>query len=155
MGAGVVDVQAALARLDDKAPLPGAPADLPSSTGTGSLEASRGGENVVDPMTGDELVGEYDAQGAPWRPAAWVSASTAGKAWAKGTWNERVWASDKWKDKQILGAEWSGDSWNGVPWNRHRWSDSEWTARSWRNNGWRARSWRDKSWSARSWRGLP
>ncbi|MDX6301031.1 MAG: serine protease AprX [Nocardioidaceae bacterium] len=161
-GAGVVDVDAALDLLNPKI-LPtvlagltrsGQPA-LPASTGTGSLEASRGGEHVVDPSTGDELVGERDAQGNPWNSAAWADVSGAGTAWSKGgVWNGSVWTSDKWKDKAVLPAAWAGSSWNGVPWGAHQWSKAAWESRSWRNDDWRSRSWREDSWQSRSWRSL-
>jgi serine protease AprX len=127
----------------------------PASTGTGSIEASRGGEHVVDPSTGDPLVGERDAQGNPWNGAAWAAASDEGEAWAKGgVWNGSVWTTDKWKDRAVLPATWTGTSWNGIPWQQHDWSDSSWQSRSWRNNNWRSRSWREESFQSRSWRGL-
>ena len=65
-GAGVVDVTAALDHLEAKRALPvAASATLPRSTGLGSLEASRGGEHVLDPTTGAVLTGEVDALGRP------------------------------------------------------------------------------------------
>jgi serine protease AprX len=164
-GAGVVDINAAIDMLNVKSvasSLSGllsggqnAGQNLPDSTGTGSLEASRGGEHVVDPTTGDPLVGNTDAQGNPWNGQAWAQASDTGTAWVKGLWNGNVWTTDKWKDRAVLPAAWPGASWNGVPWSAHTWSDASWQARSWRNDNWRARSWRQDSWSARSWRGLP
>ncbi len=155
MGAGVTNVAAALARLDLKGPLPGLGRIYPASSGTGTLEASRGGEHVVDPSDGSELSGEVDALGAPWDSRAWVAASTVGDAWDKGAWNGRTWAGDKFDGDRARTAPWSGNAWNGVPWSRHTWSEAQWSARSWRNNSWKARSWRSESWSARSWRSLP
>ena len=161
-GAGVVDIDAALDLLNPKilptvlAGLTGSgQSALPASSGTGSLEASRGGEHVIDPSTGDELVGERDAQGNPWNSAAWATASGAGTAWSKGgVWNGSVWTSDKWKDKAVLPAAWTGSSWNGIPWSQHQWSNASWESRSWRNDDWRSRSWREDSWKSRSWRSL-
>ena len=46
--------------------LPSAPAPSQVSSGLGTLEATRAGEHVVDPETGDALVGEVDALGSPW-----------------------------------------------------------------------------------------
>jgi serine protease AprX len=148
MGAGVTDLPGALLTL---APLFGA-ARLPDSTGTGSLEASRGGEHVLDPSDGGVLAGEVDALGTPWDGAAWVAASTRGTAWAGGSWNGRAWAGTKWAKDSWGAAAWTGDSWSGTPWEAHVWSDAAWEARSWRDSSWEARSWREESWLARSWR---
>jgi serine protease AprX len=160
MGAGVVDIDAALALLNPKALL-GSTSQLlgrpsaPDSTGTGSLEASRGGEHVVDPMTGDALTGELDAQGNPWNAAAWAQASTDGTAWGKGgVWNGHLWATDKWKDREVQPAVWTGSSWSGLPWTAHSWSDAAWQSRSWREDSWQSRSWREESWQSRSWRSI-
>lgn len=153
-GAGVTDVFAALDLVKSKAALGLVPNGHPASTGLGSLEASRGGEHVVDPTTGLALTGEVDALGTPWDPGAWVAAQEQGATWVKGQWNSRAWAGEKWKDKQFLAVRWSGNSWTGKPWADQAWSDDVWQARSWRGDSWKARSWREESWKARSWRGL-
>jgi serine protease AprX len=156
MGAGVSDVTAALARLKASKNKVTAPRSAAArSRGTGSLEAARGGEHVVDPMTGDELLGERDALGNPWPAARWAADSTRGTAWVKGRWNGKVWTGEKWQSDSFTAAAWDGASWNGIAWADHEWSDARWEARSWRARSWRARSWRDDSWLARSWRGLP
>jgi serine protease AprX len=161
-GAGVVDVNAALDVLNPKALLTSLagllttkPASLPASSGTGSIEASRGGEHVVDPSTGDALVGERDAQGKPWNGTAWAKASGQGAAWSTGgVWNGSVWTTDRWQDGAVVQAPWTGTSWNGIPWQQHVWSDASWQSRSWRNDDWLSRSWREESWESRSWRSL-
>jgi serine protease AprX len=152
MGAGVTDLVAAL-----KAAVPSTTAaeSLPDSSGTGSLEVSRGGEHVVDPDTGDVLSGEVDAVGSPWDAAAWSAASGKGASWSDGTWNGAVWTGKGWDKGDWRAAGWTGSSWSGVAWSKHPWSDSKWQARSWRDDGWKARSWREESWLARSWRSLP
>jgi serine protease AprX len=163
MGSGVVDVNAAIDQSGIKTLtslvgklLGGTRPTLPDSTGLGTLEASRGGEHVVDPSTGDVLAGELDAQGAPWDGATWAKASTKGKAWSTGgIWNGHVWTTDRWRDGQVQAAAWQGRSWSGIAWADHQWSDSTWEARSWRNGDWEARSWREASWLARSWREHP
>jgi serine protease AprX len=150
MGAGVIDLAGAAA--------PGAPTTagtaLPFSTGTGSLEASRGGEHVVDPASGAVLSGEVDALGSPWRGTAWSTASAQGTSWSAGSWNGRVWTGNGKVKEGWTAATWTGTSWAGTPWATHPWSDASWQARSWRNTGWEARSWREASWLARSWRSL-
>jgi serine protease AprX len=152
MGAGVTDLVGA---LTSPAPPTTAAAALPSSTGLGSLEASRGGEHVVDPSNGAVLSGEVDALGSPWNGATWAAASANGTAWSAGTWNGRVWTGKSWAKTDWSPAAWTGDSWSGLSWEAQPWSDATWEARSWRNDSWEARSWREASWLARSWRSLP
>jgi serine protease AprX len=154
-GRGVTDVGAAVSLVKSKAVLPPSGAALPGSTGLGSLEASRGGEHVVDPETGDALTGEVDALGSPWRPLAWVAAQDKDASWVKGVWNSKTWTSTKWDKKQLQAATWAGASWSGVPWASHAWPVDQFQARSWRGDSWKARSWRGDSWRARSWRGNP
>lgn len=153
MGAGVVDLPAAL-----RAPVPEVRRTLPYAQGTGSLEASRGGEHVIDPLTGAKLTGEVDAMGAPWNAEEWLEDVEEGETWDDGQWNGRSWAGEKFKKNQAdreqwQPAPWSGESWAGVPWDRHPQSPARWEARSWRGDNWEARSWRDDSWHGRSWRG--
>lgn len=160
MGAGVVDIDAAIELVTDKAlaaslARAGGSSSLSDSTGTGSVEAARGGEHVVDPATGDPLVGEFDAQGRPFDSAAWARGSSDATAWTKGgLWNGSVWTTDKWKDRKVLPAAWTGSSWNGTPWASHEWSDASWESRSWRSRSWRSRSWREDSRESRSWRSI-
>jgi serine protease AprX len=153
-GAGVTDIGAAVDALAAKSVPQVVPISAPSSSGLGSLEASRGGEHVVDPATGAVLSGEVDAQGAPWRPAAWVAAQDDDTVWTKGLWNGRTWTSTKWDKRQVKAAAWTGTSWSGVGWTSRSWADDSFQARSWRGNSWEARSWREDSWKARSWRGF-
>jgi serine protease AprX len=150
MGTGVTNLGGALtARVPTTHP------PRVRATGTGTLEASRGGEHVVDPTTLDVLRGERDALGTPWRARRWSRASATGQAWTGGSWNTRAWTGSTWTDGGWDAVAWTGNAWNGVPWADHAWSDAEWTARSWRDASWLARSWREASWSARSWRSLP
>ena len=72
-GSGVTDIDAAVSLVKSKGALPATAQDRSWSSGLGSLEASRGGEHVVDPETGDALTGKVDALGSPWRPQAWVA----------------------------------------------------------------------------------
>jgi serine protease AprX len=153
-GAGVTDIAAAVTHVKAKTPTLVPTTTLPGSTGLGSLEASRGGEHVVDPATGDALTGEVDAQGASWRPSAWATAQDNGTTWVKGVWNGRTWTGTKWDKKQVRAATWTGSAWSGVPWSGRTWSEDQFQARSWRGGSWKARSWREESWKARSWRGL-
>jgi serine protease AprX len=154
-GAGVTDVGAAVTLVRSRLGLPTLRASYPASSGLGSLEASRGGEHVLDPMNGVELSGEVDALGSPWNPGAWTSAQDTGTTWVNGAWNGRTWTGTAWQDGKVMAASWTGASWSGLPWADHVWSDDRWEARSWRGDDWEARSWRAASWEARSWRETP
>ncbi len=143
-GPRVSDVSAALARARRGTPRAGDQTDLPQASGLGTLEASRGGERVLDPDTGVVLTGELDALGAPWDARGWVAAQEGQGTWHDGTWNGRRWAGTTWTGDRIDAATWSGQSWSGQPWSEHVWSES----------GWEGRSWRAASWLGRSWRGL-
>jgi serine protease AprX len=151
-GAGVTDVGDAVALVKSRVTLPTIRSSYVESTGLGSLEASRGGEHVTDPMNGVALTGEVDALGSPWQPQVWTAAQSAGRSWVGGAWNGRTWTGTVWDRGRVLPAPWTGTSWSGIPWSEHDWSDDQWVARSWRGTSWVARSWREASWVARSWR---
>jgi serine protease AprX len=164
--AGVVNVPAALAMvkvvktLSTGAIIDGSTGRLlaglnlaPWSTGAGSLEQSRGGEHVEDPVSGAVLSGEVDALGNPWSGSAWAALSGSKKAWNHGTFNGQDWTGDGWSNRSWKPIGWAGNGWSGIPWNAHG-NSATWEARSWRGQDWEARSWREESWSARSWREL-
>lgn len=115
--------------------------DFARSTGTGSLEAARGGSHVADPTTGEELVGEVDIFGRPWDAAAWAAASTGGWAWDGGTWNGTEWT----------GSDWDGSSWAGITWRSVTWTAPAWTGITWRTDLWSGITWRG-AWSGITWR---
>jgi serine protease AprX len=147
-GAGVLDIDGAMVtRVPARATQ-----DWPTSTGLGSLEASRAGEHILDPTTGVELAGETDALGDPWDAGRWSAASAAGQAWHAGVWGARAWTGDAWAAAGWDAAVWTGESWSGTAWADHAWSEAYWEARSWRDDSWLARSWRGGTWEARSWR---
>jgi serine protease AprX len=148
-GAGETDVLVAA-----HAQVPTGPSALADSSGTGSLELSRGGEHVVDPATGAVLSGEVDVLGGAWDAAGWAASSTAGTAWSGGTWNGHVWTGDGYRDGAWQLVPWSDSSWGGLAWSAYDQDQADWVARSWRGDNWEARSWREESWLARSWRAL-
>jgi serine protease AprX len=149
-GAGVLDVDGALSART--VPAYRAAQHWPVSTGLGSLEASRAGEHILDPLTGTELTGETDALGDPWDAGRWATASAGGRAWDDGVWGSRAWTGDGWTTHGWAATVWSGTSWSGTEWADHAWSEAYWEARSWRDDSWLARSWRGGTWEARSWR---
>ncbi len=125
----------------------------PVSTGTGSLEAARGGSHVADPETGVELVGEQDIFGQAWDGRSWSEAAWEGRSWSGGTWNGSSWSGSSWSGSSWSGRSWSGSSWSGRSWSGRSWSDAMWSGRSWSGRSWSGRSWSDALWSGRSWSG--
>jgi serine protease AprX len=138
-GAGELDVLAASLRPTPR----GEQQDWPVSTGTGSLEAARGGEHVAD---GDvELTGEQDVLG-PWDAQAWARASSEHRSWVGGRWNGRLWTGDCACD-----AGWAGPAWSVVPWEGRSWAGRSWAGRSWAGRSWAGRSWAGRSWATAGW----
>ncbi len=115
----------------------------PASTGTGSLERSRGTAHVTDPDAGVDLTGETDIMGKPWNASAWAAKARTGTAWTAGTWNGSVWTGSAFGTGTT--------SWTGVTWTGSNWTGRSWTSRSWTNAVWDGRSWTSRSWSGRSW----
>ncbi len=156
-GAGVLDVHAALRAATPSTTL--AAQHWPAATGTGTLEAARGGSHVVDPTNGTVLSGEVDAMGNPWDARSWREATAAGTAWSAGTWNGRTWTGSDWS-----GSSWTARSWRAATWSGNSWAGGDWLARSWRGDVWTSdgwstmsvpsRSWSQDTWGARSWRGV-
>jgi serine protease AprX len=114
---------------------------FPTSTGLGSLEASRGGSHVADPATGVELTGETDATGRAWTPDAWATACTTGTTWTGGNWNSRTWSNDSWSARTWSGQSWSGAVWEGRTWSARTWSGRTWSGRTWSGGSWAGASW--------------
>jgi serine protease AprX len=138
-GAGELNVKAAV-----NAALPPVYLQLwPRSTGTGSLEKSRGTAHVTDPDALTDLIGETDIMGQPWNAATWAAKASTGAAWSGGTWNNSTWTGS------AFGAGTS--SWSGVNWTGTNWTGRSWSSRSWTDAVWDGRSWTSRSWSGRSW----
>jgi len=137
-GVGELNIKAALS-----APLPAVYLQLwPRSTGTGSLEKSRGSAHVTDPDAGTDLTGETDIMGQPWNASTWAARASTGSAWSGGTWNNTVWAGSTFG---------TTSSWTGVTWMGSNWTGRSWTSRSWSGAVWDGRTWTSRSWSGRSW----
>jgi len=160
-GAGQLDVDAALAAVR-AAPKPG-PAltallssvvqKYPVATGLGSLEAARGGSNLVDPDNGVVLAGEVDVQGRAFDAASWSAWSATGTAWSGGTWNGARWSGDGWSGARWSSALWSGARWSGVLWSGARWSDADWDGARWSGARWSGDGWSGARWSGARWSG--
>ncbi len=145
-GAGRLDVKRA-----SKAAIPGRAAiqrfDL--STGTGSIEASRGSFHVT---SGDRvLAGEVDASGTPWDGGSWSGAAWSGGSWSGGSWSGGSWSGGSWSGGSWSGGSWSGGSWSGGSWSGGSWSGGSWSGGSWSGGSWSGGSWSGGSWSDAGW----
>ena len=143
-GAGELNIKAAA-----NAAVPSVYTQLwPRSTGTGSLEKSRGPAHVTDPDTGLDLAGETDIMGQPWNGSAWAAKATAGTAWTGGTWNGSVWTGSAFGTATT---SWTGVTWTGTNWTSRSWSSRSWTGAVWDGRSWTSRSWSGRSWCSRTW----
>ena len=108
---------------------------LVPSTGTGSLELSRGTLHILTDLNEDAapevLTGEVDVHNVPWD----------GRSWTGRSWTEYAWDSKNW-----FGRSWTGRSWTGMGWD----ADS-WHASTWQGQVWTSTQWDDYQWSAWGW----
>jgi serine protease AprX len=153
-GAGQLDVmkaasavRIAIAMQAKTGVVPNVTQTFPTATGTGSLEAARGGGNLVDPLTGQVLTGEVDVQGTPWNGAAWARASASTSSWVGGTWNGARWSGDGWSSTGWLGARWSGARWSGARWSDVAWDGARWSGARWSDALWDSARWSGARWS--------
>lgn len=118
----------------------------PVSTGQGSLEAARGGAGLIDD-NGNPVTGEVDAQGNPWNPAAWWSATSQLNTWSGGLWMGVTWTGDSWSDDPgLASARWSSARWSSARWSSARWSSAEWSSARWSSARWSSARWSDDGW---------
>jgi serine protease AprX len=131
-----------------------------ASTGTGTLEASRGTAHVADPTSGVMLTGEKDIMGKAWTGATWAKAATAGTAWTGGIWNGSLWTGTtlnsnssgrNWATVSWTGTNWDGRTWSGRTWSGATWDGRTWSGRTWSGNTWSGRTWSGSYWSGSSW----
>jgi serine protease AprX len=148
-GAGELNVSAAsklvalaaVSKLTASLVFLGTTQTFPKSTGSGSLDAARGGNYLVDPTTGAVLSGEFDVQGQPWNGAAWDATSAAGTAWSGGAWNGATWTGSGWVANRWASAAWTSDGWSGTPWNDTGWDSNRWSSNRWSSNRWSGANW--------------
>ena len=120
-----------------------------ASSGTGSLELSRGTDHVTD--DGVILAGEQDIFGHAFNSAAMALLEAAGNSWSGGVWNGNSWSGNSWSGNSWSGNSWSGNSWSGNSWSGNSWSGNSWSGNSWSGNSWSGNSWSGNSWSGNSW----
>ena len=150
VGSGQVDVSRALGVVQ-RAAAGYAPAkaqiskrqSFATSTGLGSLEASRGSSHLVDPETGQELRGEVDVQGRAWDGRAWNRAASQDATWSEGSYLGAAWSGDSWASS----TSWKGVRWSGVRWSGVRWSSTDWDGVRWSGVRWSSSRYDGVRWS--------
>ena len=135
--------------------LPPANLGVAPSTGTGSLEGSRGSLHVYADRNNDgtpELVsGEVTAFGGRWSPTSWSSNSWSTYAWGGQSWTAGSCCAKAWSGMEWEPSNWMANRWTGTGWSSTYWSAKSWSAKSWSANDWTAKSWSAKSWSGAAW----
>ncbi|GAA2363274.1 S8 family serine peptidase [Dactylosporangium salmoneum] len=146
-GAGELNIKKAF-----EAPTPTVTQSWAASTGTGTLEASRGTAHVADPTSGVMLTGEKDIMGKAWNGTTWAKAATAGTAWNGGTWNGSAWTGTTLGNGST-GKSWAAVNWSGTNWDGRTWSGRTWSGATWDGRTWSGRTWSGNTWSGRTWSG--
>ena len=146
-GAGEND----LTHLQNQSPPAASAQKYAPSTGTGSIEASRGQDHLT--ADGVVLSGEEDIFGQPIDTSALAAAEASDSSWSGGTWNGNSWSGNSWSGNSWSGNSWSGNSWSGNSWSGNSWSGNSWSGNSWSGNSWSGNSWSGNSWSGNSWSG--
>jgi serine protease AprX len=122
-----------------------------TSSGLGSLEASRGGSNVSADCTGDGTLqvisGEIDVRCEPWDGAAWTASAWDVSAWMGDGWDATGWTEVQWDGRAWTGGRWSGRAWTGRAWTGSTWTESSWAGRAWTSADWTSAEWIDADWT--------
>lgn len=116
------------------------------STGTGSLDAARGGEYIT--VNGEPLTGEVTVLGTTWDGARWL-----GARWLEGSWDGARWLDGSWMGARWLGSSWTGARWLGDSWTGARWLDQQWSGARWLDESWTGARWLQGSWVGARWLG--
>ncbi|PWJ53010.1 serine protease AprX [Quadrisphaera granulorum] len=114
-----------------------------TSNGLGSLEAARGGANLVDPDNGAVLQGEIDVQGQRWDGRTWNYLASRDATWSGGIYMNNRWTGDRWSS----GTQWQGSRWSGSRWSGSRWSSVQWDGSRWSGSRWSGSRWSGNNWS--------
>ena len=140
-GSGMVDLarSAALPSLD-------VTQQFVRSDGSGTLEASRGGNHIVLP-DGTILEGEVTFTGSSWTGSSWTGSSWTGSSWTGSSWTGSSWTGSSWTGSSWTGSSWTGSSWTGSSWTGSSWTGSSWTGSSWTGSSWTGSSWTGSSWT--------
>ena len=149
-GTGRVQLGSALA-----AATPLLSTQVSTASGLGSIEASRGGMNVVTDCQGDgiadTIIGEIDVRCQPWQPAAWTGNAWTGNAWTGNAWTGNAWTGNAWTGNAWTNATWTGNAWTGGTWTGNAWTGNAWTGNAWTGNAWTGNAWTGSSWTGSAW----
>jgi len=119
------------------------------STGTGSLEQSRGSIHVV--MNNVALTGEQDIMGSSFNSGVMALLEAAGQSWSGGIWNGQTWSGADWTGQSWSGQTWSSQTWSGQTWSGQTWSSQTWSGQTWSGQTWSGQSWSGQTWSGQTW----
>jgi serine protease AprX len=146
LGLPEINVNGALARSGIATATP----TWPTSTGTGTLDNSRGSSRVM--FDNAPLSGQRSVWGSL-PTTTWAKASAGGTAWVGGTWMGYRLAGDGWTGTSWAGRTWAASAWtNSAPWSgSNTWTDPAWLGRSWTGRSWTAGAWSGRSWSSDDW----
>ena len=135
-GAGFVDANSATGAAAQGAYVT-KPANqgLTPSTGTGSLEASRGSLHVYADTNGDgvaELItGETDVIGEVWTANGWGANGWGAAGWAATAWANFGWLANGWGASGWGANGWGGMAWDSAAWAANGWGSAAWGATAW------------------------
>jgi serine protease AprX len=132
----------------------GAPAQQPIATGVGSLEASRGGLNLLALCNGTPtlITGEMDTHCEPWDSSTWAGTTWTGDSWTGTTWTGQSWLPATWTGTTWTGGTWTGGSWLGsAPWTGTTWTGTTWTGTTWTGTTWTGTTWTGTTWTGTTW----
>jgi serine protease AprX len=121
------------------------------STGTGSLEGSRGSTHVR--QDGSVLVGEQDIFGNPVDTRSLARAEANGASWSGGSWNGATWTGASWDGNDWASAVWTGASWDGASWDGASWDGASWDGATWDGASWDGVTWDGATWDGATWDG--
>ena len=137
---------------------PGPPSwQVPTATGLGSIEASRGGVNVETDCepdgTIDTIRGEIDVRCEAWSGSAWTGSAWTGSAWTGSAWTGSAWTGSRWTGSAWTNASWDGSRWTGGAWTGSAWTGSAWTGSAWTGSRWTGSAWTGSAWTGSRWTG--
>lgn len=120
-----------------------------ASTGSGTLDGSRGGVYLVD--NGVALTGQKDIFGQTFNSTTMAASQVSATAWSGGVWNGSRWTGDGWTGSRWTTADWTGNDWAGSRWTGSRWTGMAWDGSRWTGSGWNGSRWTGTSWTGSRW----
>jgi serine protease AprX len=136
---------------------------LVPSTGTGSLELSRGSLRAYTDLAGDglgaedadgemdKLSGEMDALGNSWTNLGWTSIGPGPLGPVNLGWANLGWSASAWSQSGSAGTGWTDPAWSGTAWTNVGWDNMGWENVGWENIGWDNIGWDNVGWLRMGW----